>query len=130
MYNDKNGDYLENNQYIGSYGGSHLMYYAIAETKTGKNLENSQQKKINEPTSSVLDIVLSKKKIQQKWNNITSFDPKGLYRKRPTISSTTATMYIPELELYKDGKIVLNDNGIKVLKIAIEYVINIKKFLY
>ena len=117
---------LQNKKYLGSYGGTYSIYRNIAGKKENIDLSNWNQRKENEYIDPRLLEHLEQKSVQDKWGRICSFDPFGLSSDTPTISSTTATLNIPELKnLYKDGKIVNMDGSINIFKIAIENVWNI-----
>lgn len=60
--------------------------------------------------------------LQKEWAGITTLDPFGMMAHRPTISATPACMEIPELygKLKPDGKVVLDDYSINIVKVAID----------
>jgi GTP cyclohydrolase II len=59
---------------------------------------------------------------QAEWAPITTMDPFGMHANRPTISATPACMEIPELQgkLKPDGKVVLDDYSINIVKVAVD----------
>jgi len=111
---------LNENNFMGNYGGSYSAYYALVEATTGKRVERKVQAIHRNP------ILVPK---NRDWERICSFNPYGMTSTVPTISSTKTTMTVPELLplLERDGTIVRSDGAIACHKIAIEPVWNLAK---
>lgn len=117
---------LENQKVIGTYGGSHSVYHGIASVKAQVDLEKFHKNRAPEEFFiPELYELLMEPTTQKQWNKIVTIDPAGMWAKHPTISATTACMYIPELDVERDGDIVKNDGGVNCIKAGIEYVWNI-----
>ena len=71
--------------------------------------------------------LLEHPRTQSNWDECISINPNGILAKRPTIAATYARMDLPELNLVRDGNIVLEDGSIKVIKAGIEPVWNLPR---
>ncbi|XP_049848236.1 uncharacterized protein LOC126313327 [Schistocerca gregaria] len=122
---------LERGQYCGHFGGSYSVYHALCELKFKQDLTSFRTRRsADERIDPALMRLLSNSVVSRHWERIVTIDPWGLVAKRPTISSTTALLHIPEFELApfiveKDGNVVLQDGSVKTTKIAIDYVWNL-----
>eukprot|EP00455_Lapot_gusevi_P029443 TRINITY_DN3152_c0_g1_i4.p2 TRINITY_DN3152_c0_g1~~TRINITY_DN3152_c0_g1_i4.p2 ORF type:complete len:772 (+),score=315.78 TRINITY_DN3152_c0_g1_i4:58-2373(+) len=121
-------DDLERDAVIGVYGGANAVYHGIAEAKLGDVDLLAVHKKRSQDEYYIPEINehLHCQSTQTRWNEIVTFDPWGMWASRPTISATTARMYLPELKgLEPFPGVVSEDGGIEVQKIAIDYVFNL-----
>jgi len=117
---------LNHEKVIGTYGGSHSVYHGIASLKAQVDLEKFHKNRAPEEFFvPQLYELLQNPVTQKSWNKIVTIDPAGMWAKHPTISATTACMYIPELDVERDGAIVKADGGVNCIKAGIEYVWNI-----
>lgn len=118
---------LEAGQYVGYYGGCNAPFLALAEARANKDLHKvTSQRSSDEFLIEALDEYLKLSSTQKRWDDIVTVDPFGLWSTRPTISATTAHMYIEEMKhLPKDGTIVGEDGGISVIKCALDYAWNL-----
>lgn len=111
---------------IGIHGGDHAVYHAIAEVQTGRNMERMRGGHYEVDTQEfrvpMLVDHINDPRTQEQWGPITTMDPYGMFANRPTISATPACMEIPELvgKLKPDGKVVLDDYSINIVKVAVD----------
>ena len=117
---------LEGGRYIGTYGADHSPYHGLAAVRAGIDMDAHQSKRSpDEFYVKELADLLAHESVRANWESITTFDPAGMTATRPTIAATYACMQIPELtELERDGRIVTED-GIRVIKAAVDHVWNL-----
>jgi len=119
---------LEAGKVLGSYGGQNGVYQAVAELQAGKDLtEHHCLRHDDEHLVTELVELLQNPRIQENWDDVISFNPNGMWARRPTISGTYARMDMPELTFVTDGQIVNEDRSINVIKAALEPVWNIPR---
>lgn len=143
---------LENSKFIGTFGADNSIFIALAGIRAGIDMSAFHTKRSpSEFFVPELDQLLQNSHTQRSWSKIVTFDPLGMYSKRPTISGTTARMFIPELltliepdempnstpttgnvsggtdnnEMQVGPVIVNPDRSINCIKIAIDYAFNL-----
>lgn len=114
--------------FVGNYGANNGCYQAVAELMAGKDLnEHHCLRHDDEHMVKELKELLDLPQIQERWDDVISFNPAGMTSKRPTIAATYARMDIPELQLVPDGQIVHEDKSVSVIKAGIEPTWNLPK---
>lgn len=138
---------LERGVYLGTYGGENTAFHGLASLRAGVNMAKfHSQKHCDEKYVQSLESVLKNPNIQERWNEISTIDPLGMFATRPTISATEARMTIPEFtqsthqstnssinqtisqqafQIEPDGVIVNNDLTINCVKMAVDLVWNL-----
>ena len=121
---------LERGHFIGTYGAHNAAYHGLAGIRAGVDMSKFHSKRSPdefyvEPLQQLIESPVT----QQCWEGIATLDPLGMFATRPTMSATTATMTIPELQqknqLEADGAIVNPDLTINCVKCAIDLVWNL-----
>eukprot|EP00301_Raphidiophrys_heterophryoidea_P019425 c4363_g1_i1.p1 GENE.c4363_g1_i1~~c4363_g1_i1.p1 ORF type:complete len:792 (+),score=241.82 c4363_g1_i1:113-2488(+) len=126
-WREMNAD-LEVRKFLGNYGGQNGVYQAVAELQAGKDLnEHHCLRHDDEHLVPELVELLQNPRVQENWDDVISFNPNGMWARRPTIAGTYARMDICDLTLVVDGIIVNDDKSINVIKMALEPVWNIPR---
>jgi GTP cyclohydrolase II len=74
-----------------------------------------------------LDKHLKNDKTRESWDKIVAFDPMGWFAHPPTMAAVYSSVLIPEVQFEVDGKIVREDGRANVLKLAMDYVWDMKR---
>jgi GTP cyclohydrolase II len=121
---------LENDIFCGTHGNVNSAYFGMAEMRAGVNMNDFHKKRWkDEFYLPELKGLIENKSIRKNWNKINTFDPLGMFSRRPTMSGTRAQLNVPEISdsLVPDGKIVNDDHSINIVKMAVDYVWNIPR---
>mmetsp|Transcript_13398 Transcript_13398/g.15038 ORF Transcript_13398/g.15038 Transcript_13398/m.15038 type:complete len:775 (+) Transcript_13398:31-2355(+) len=128
LWSDLHAD-MEEGKYAGVYGGCNSPWFGLAEIRAGVNMLDWHGKRAaDEVYIKEVQEYLERPSTQERWNDVVTFDPQGMFAKTPTMSSCEAHLNLPELNLRPDGVIVNEDGSVNIQKIAVDYCWNLPGF--